>query len=30
VRVSGYSAYFDDLSEAVQDDLIARTANEFG
>jgi formate C-acetyltransferase len=25
VRISGYSAYFNDLTEAMQDDLIART-----
>ena len=28
VRVSGYSAYFNDLSEAMKDEIIARTANE--
>ncbi len=30
VRVSGYSARFTDLSEAVQDEIIARTANDPG
>jgi formate C-acetyltransferase len=25
VRISGYSAYFNDLTEAMKDDLIART-----
>jgi pyruvate-formate lyase len=30
VRVSGYSAYFNDLSGPMQDEIIARTANELG
>jgi len=30
VRVSGYSAYFSDLSPKVQDELIARTSNTAG
>jgi formate C-acetyltransferase len=27
VRISGYSAYFNDLTEAMKDELIARTAH---
>lgn len=30
VRVSGYSAYFKDLNEAMQDEIITRTAYELG
>jgi formate C-acetyltransferase len=30
VRVSGYSAYFTDLSEAMQDEIISRTENALG
>jgi formate C-acetyltransferase len=30
VRISGYSAYFNDLTEAMKDDLIARTAHGSG
>ena len=30
VRVSGYSAYFNDLTAAMKDELIARTAHECG
>jgi formate C-acetyltransferase len=30
IRVSGYSAYFNDLSEAMKDEIIARTSNTLG
>jgi pyruvate formate-lyase/glycerol dehydratase family glycyl radical enzyme len=30
VRISGYSAYFNDLTEAMKDDLIARTLHDAG
>jgi formate C-acetyltransferase len=30
VRISGYSAYFNDLTEAMKDDIIARTLHGFG
>jgi formate C-acetyltransferase len=30
VRISGYSAYFNDLTDAMKDDIIARTLHGFG
>jgi len=30
VRVSGYSAYFKDLNEAMKDEIITRTAYDLG